>query len=156
VSPWVHPTVFVGVCVTRLFSFLCCFVFLCFVYLRPVLPVSLDCPSLISPSVFSNVYLKCTSFILSVFTYVVCSLNVKKQSINRRYYLVLFNILICFVMMYYINSVCVTFIYIANVHSVLSQPNCLNVVTENYQLNKMYYYLFSSLINLRSVFYIFI
>jgi hypothetical protein len=27
---------------------------------------------------------------------------------------------------------------------------------ENYQLNKMYFYLFSSLINLRSVFYIFI
>jgi hypothetical protein len=58
--------------------------------------------------------------------------------------------------MYYINIVGVTFIYIAYVHSVLSQPNCLNVVTENYQLNKMYYYLFSSLINLRSVFYIFI
>ena len=32
-----------------------CFVFLRFVY--PVLPVSLDCPYLIAPSVFSNVYL---------------------------------------------------------------------------------------------------
>ena len=32
-----------------------CFVFLCFVY--PVLPVSLDCPFLITPSVFSNIYL---------------------------------------------------------------------------------------------------
>lgn len=70
-------------------------------------------------------------------------------------------------MMYYINVVCVNYKYIAYIHSVLSQPNCLNVVTdrigglifehwENYQLNKMYFYLFSSLINLRSVFYIFI
>ena len=32
---------------------LCC-VFLCFVY--PMLPVSLDCPFSIAPSVFSNIY----------------------------------------------------------------------------------------------------
>jgi hypothetical protein len=34
-------------------------VFVCFVFLRlvcPGLPVSLDCPFLIAPSVFSNVY----------------------------------------------------------------------------------------------------
>jgi hypothetical protein len=38
---------------------LCC-VFICFAFLRlvyPMLPVSLDCPFLIFPSVFSNVYL---------------------------------------------------------------------------------------------------
>ena len=40
--------------------------FICFVCLRPVscvpkLPVFLDCPFLISPSVFSNVYLFCLS-----------------------------------------------------------------------------------------------
>jgi hypothetical protein len=33
-----------------------CFVFLCL--LHPMLPVSLDCPFLIAPSVFSNVYLQ--------------------------------------------------------------------------------------------------
>ena len=32
-----------------------CFVFLCLVC--PMLPVSLDCPFLIAPSIFSNVYL---------------------------------------------------------------------------------------------------
>jgi hypothetical protein len=31
-----------------------CFVFLCLVY--PMLPVSLDCPFLIAPSVFFNIY----------------------------------------------------------------------------------------------------
>jgi len=81
-------------------------------------------------STFGFLYRLCTSFILSVFTYVVCSFNVKKQSINRKYYLVLFNILICFVMMYYINVVCVNYKYIAYIHSGLSQPNCLNVVTD--------------------------
>ena len=38
-----------------------CVVFFCFVFLRfvyPLLPVSLDCPFLISPLVFSNVYLQ--------------------------------------------------------------------------------------------------
>ena len=39
----------------NLFSFLCCVVR--FVILRPVLRVSLDCPLLIVPSIFSNVYL---------------------------------------------------------------------------------------------------
>jgi len=33
-----------------------CFVFICFVY--PMFPVSLDCPCLINPSVFSNAYLQ--------------------------------------------------------------------------------------------------
>ena len=43
-------------------SFLCCVVSLCFVCLRPVscvhnvASVSLDCPFLVAPSVFSNVY----------------------------------------------------------------------------------------------------
>ena len=51
---------FVGVRVPHLFIFLCC-VF-CFVCLHPVscvamLSVSLDCPFLIAPSVFSNIYL---------------------------------------------------------------------------------------------------
>jgi hypothetical protein len=52
--------VFGGVRVAHLFIFLCCvfvlFVFvLCLVY--SMLPLSLDCPLLISPTVFSNVYL---------------------------------------------------------------------------------------------------
>ena len=37
---------------------LCCvFVFYCLRLVYPMLPVSLDCPFLIAPSVFSNVYL---------------------------------------------------------------------------------------------------
>ena len=44
-----------------LFSFLCCvFCFICLYVLclvYPILPVSLDCPFLICPSLFSNVYL---------------------------------------------------------------------------------------------------
>jgi hypothetical protein len=52
------------VSVAHLFNFLCCvfalFIFvLCLVY--TMLPVSLDCPVLIAPSVFSNVYL-CSSY----------------------------------------------------------------------------------------------
>jgi len=42
------------------FSFLCCFYCFClssFQVLRPMLPVSLDCPFLITLSVFSTVYL---------------------------------------------------------------------------------------------------
>jgi hypothetical protein len=35
-----------------------CFVFVCFRLVYPMLPVSLDCPFLIAPSVFSNVYLE--------------------------------------------------------------------------------------------------
>ena len=42
------PPDFWWVCVAHLFSFLCC-VF-CFVFLRTVLPVSLDCPFLIAPT----------------------------------------------------------------------------------------------------------
>ena len=58
-----HPQFFLGsVCVAHLFSFLCC-VFFCFLLLFvfilhlvcPMLPVSLDCPFLIAPSVFSNI-----------------------------------------------------------------------------------------------------
>jgi hypothetical protein len=47
------------------FRYLCLFVYSgvqhmsCLVY--PMLPVSLDCPSLIAPTVFSNVYLFCLS-----------------------------------------------------------------------------------------------
>ena len=36
------------------FQHMLCCVFLCLVY--PMLPVALDCPFLIAPSVFSNVY----------------------------------------------------------------------------------------------------
>jgi len=54
-----HP-VFGGVPVGHLFSFLCCvFVLFAFVLCRvySIMPVSLDCPFLISRSVFLNVYL---------------------------------------------------------------------------------------------------
>ena len=59
---WVHPPVFSGsvllIClVFRVVVFLVLFVFAkCLVY-YPMLPVSLDCPFLIAPSVLSNVYL---------------------------------------------------------------------------------------------------
>ena len=52
--------VFGGVCIAHLFTFLCCvfalrvFV-LCLAY--PMLPLSLDCPFSIAPSVFFNIYL---------------------------------------------------------------------------------------------------
>ena len=39
------------------------FVFLRLVY--PMLSVSLDCPFLIAPSVFSNIYLSCVPFVVS-------------------------------------------------------------------------------------------
>jgi hypothetical protein len=50
---------FGGICAAHLFRFLCCV--LCFVCLRPMSFLSkccqfLDCPFLIAPSVFSNVY----------------------------------------------------------------------------------------------------
>ena len=52
--------VFVGVRVAHLFSFLCCVFFVLFVFVlclvNPMLPVSLDCPFVIAPSVFFNVY----------------------------------------------------------------------------------------------------
>ena len=55
------PMVFGGVSVAHLeFSSVCC-VFVLFVFVLclvcPMLPVSVDCPFLIAPSVFSNVYL---------------------------------------------------------------------------------------------------
>ena len=53
VCPWVHLRVLLGPLV--FYGFFCLFVFvLCFVY--QVLSVSLDCPFLIAPSVFSDVY----------------------------------------------------------------------------------------------------
>ena len=51
-----HPRCFVGICVPHLFSFLC-FVcsLVCFVlFFCPMLPVSLDCPTLVAPLVFSR------------------------------------------------------------------------------------------------------
>ena len=62
-STCVHPRLLVGSCRSS-FWFLCCvFLFgfiliLCLVY--PMLPVSLDCPFLIVPSIFSNV--NCIAF----------------------------------------------------------------------------------------------
>ena len=57
-----HPSsqpVFYWVRVALVFSFLCCGFFFVFVLCLacPMLPVSLDCLFLISPSVVSNVYL---------------------------------------------------------------------------------------------------
>ena len=49
------PPVFGGVRVTNLFAVVLVVVVLCLVY--PMLPVSLDCPFLITASDFSNVYL---------------------------------------------------------------------------------------------------
>jgi hypothetical protein len=61
------PPVFDGVRVAHLFSFLCCVVWYCVLVLFclfsscvivfPMLTVSLDCPFLIVPSDFFNVYL---------------------------------------------------------------------------------------------------
>jgi hypothetical protein len=55
-------SVFGGVRVTHLFSFMCCV--LCLVC--PTLQVSLDCPLLMSPSVFSNAYVAAITFTISV------------------------------------------------------------------------------------------
>jgi hypothetical protein len=66
------PMVFGGVSVAHLelFSSLCC-VFVLFVFVLclvcPMLPVSLDCPFLIAPSIFSNVYL-----FVCLFVFVLC------------------------------------------------------------------------------------
>jgi hypothetical protein len=55
-STWVHSLFWSMVLMFLVFCVLFCFVFiLCVVY--PMLPVSLHCPSLIAPSVFSNIYL---------------------------------------------------------------------------------------------------
>jgi hypothetical protein len=52
---------FGGICAAHLFRFLCCVLFFCLSSSRvlsiQILSVSLDCPFLISPSVFSNVYI---------------------------------------------------------------------------------------------------
>ena len=51
--------VFGGVSVAHLFSFLCCVLFVFILCLMcPMLPVSLDCPFLVAPSVFSNFYIQ--------------------------------------------------------------------------------------------------
>jgi hypothetical protein len=57
------------VCLHIVVSTTYCVVYLCFVCLRPVypmLPVSLECPFLIAPSVFSNVYFRPVSCVPSV------------------------------------------------------------------------------------------
>ena len=62
-------TLFVFVCVSWCATY--CVVIFCFVFLRlvcPMLSVSLDCPFLIAPSVFSNVYL----ILVLVFCVVLC------------------------------------------------------------------------------------
>jgi hypothetical protein len=41
---------------------LCCALLVCLRLVYPLLPVSLDCPFSIAPSVFSNVYLCGTEF----------------------------------------------------------------------------------------------
>jgi len=66
-------TVFSGVRVDHLFSFLCCvlFLFCCvlFVFVLclvcPMLSVSLGCPFLIAPSVFSKAYFNCLKYKMS-------------------------------------------------------------------------------------------
>jgi hypothetical protein len=52
-----------GVCVAHHFSFLCCvfYILFRFLILSLVFPMSLYCPLLIVPSVFSNVYPMCLS-----------------------------------------------------------------------------------------------
>ena len=57
------PVFFDGVLVAHLFNFLCCVVFVSFVFLRPVscvpnVAMSLDCPLLIAPLGFSSVYIE--------------------------------------------------------------------------------------------------
>ena len=53
----------------QLFSFLCCALLFCLssfcVFVYPMLPVSLDCPFLIAPTFFSNVYLLIELFMKS-------------------------------------------------------------------------------------------
>jgi hypothetical protein len=44
---------------------LCCLIFVLFVFVYQMLPVSLDCPFLTAPSVFSNVYLSCVPYVAS-------------------------------------------------------------------------------------------
>ena len=63
---------FGGVHVVHLLSLLCCgFVFVCLVY--PVLLVSLDCPFLVAPPVFSNVYIAFMPIIIKELISVTCS-----------------------------------------------------------------------------------
>jgi hypothetical protein len=63
-STWVDPRIFGGVLVVYIFSFLCCVFLLCFVFfvfvlclVFPILSVLMDCPFLISSSVFCSDYL---------------------------------------------------------------------------------------------------
>jgi hypothetical protein len=46
---------------------LLCFLFVCLRVVCPMLPVSMDCPFLIAPSVFSNVYLSCVPYVASFY-----------------------------------------------------------------------------------------
>ena len=58
---WGSLPAFGGICAAHLFRFLCCVLFFCLSSSRvlsiQMLSVSLDCPFLISPSVFFNVYI---------------------------------------------------------------------------------------------------
>jgi len=60
VSPWVHPRFLVGF-MLLIFLVFCVVFFVLFVFVvclvYPMLLVSLDCPFMIAPSAFSNVYL---------------------------------------------------------------------------------------------------
>ena len=81
------PSVFCAIRVVHLFSFLV----LCFLFclsssgvLYPMLPVSLYCPFLIVPSVFSNVYLHITSLCSCISSQFLCQnkLFTSKQARN--------------------------------------------------------------------------
>ena len=81
-APGLTP-VFGGVRVAHHFSFLCCVVFLCFVCLRlclvcPMLPVSLDCPLLFAPSVFSDIL-----FVLGYPHKILCTRKSPMNSCNN-------------------------------------------------------------------------
>ena len=60
---WVHSVFFVGSLLLVYLVFCVVFFVLFFFVLCFALPVSLDCPFLISPSVFSNVYVVAVDFI---------------------------------------------------------------------------------------------
>jgi len=65
--------------VTHILGF---FVLCFFVFVYPVLPFSLDCPFLLAPSVFSNVYFDCTLTRIHQFTTVARNFQVKLVSIS--------------------------------------------------------------------------
>ena len=62
---WFHLQFFCGGSVLLIFLISCvvlCFCFVCLCLVCPMLPVSLNCPFLIAPSVFANVYFPWISF----------------------------------------------------------------------------------------------